>query len=294
MRIHRFVPVIALSLFWPAAALAQSAFAPLHEWSSAIAKGDRAAIASFYSQTPPAQSRTPIGTSQDPSEEPHFWASLAARGLANFTPKLLEIVRPQPGTVAVVLRIEFTLSGELGQQPFVLSVGQTWLDEGSGNWRIVATRRGDPALNPPRRLPEPATPNPNLYPAPEDAPADLAAALARAATDHKRILLVFGGNWCYDCQVLNATFHSPSIAPLVDSNFHVVHINIGEGDKNLSLAAKYNVPLKKGVPALAVLDFDGKLLYSQQQGEFEDSVRIGPADVTAFLEKWKPARASAP
>ncbi len=284
------ISIVALSLSWPAAALAQSAFAPLDRWSAAVEKGDGAAIAAFYSTAPPAQSRTPAGASQDPSEEPRFWASLAARGLSNLDPKVLEIARPQPGTVALVLRIEFTLRTDSGPKRFIFSGSQVWLDEGAGNWRIVATERGDPVPWEPRRLPEPAKPNPNLYPAPEDAPADLAAALARAAKDHKRVLLVFGGNWCYDCQVLNAAFHSPAIAPLVDANFHVVHINIGEGKNNLDLAAKYDVPLDKGVPALAVLDSDGKLLYSQQQGEFEDSVRIGPADVTAFLEKWKPAR----
>ncbi|MGA8366982.1 MAG: thioredoxin family protein [Candidatus Acidiferrales bacterium] len=282
--------IMALSLLIPAQALAQSTFAPLDQWSAAVEKGDAAAIAAFYSKAPPSQSQTPAGTTQDVDEEPHFWASLAPRGLANLDPKVLEVVRPQPGVVAMVLRIEFTLRTDSGALPFVVSAGQTWFDEGAGNWRIVATRRGDPEPNPPRRLPEPAKPNPDLYPAPEDAPADLASALASAASDHKRVLLVFGGNWCYDCQVLNAAFHSPAIAPLVDSNFHVVHINIGEVNKNLALAAKYDVPLDKGVPALAVLDSDGKLLYSQQQGEFEDSVRIGPADVKAFLEKWKPPR----
>ena len=287
------ISIIALSLFWPAAALAQSTFAPLDQWTAAVEKGDAAAVAAFYSKAPLSQSQTPAGTSQDTGEEPHFWASLAARGLANFDPKVLEIARPQPRVVAMVLRIEFTLRADSGAQPFVVSASQTWFDEGTGDWRIVATRRGDPEPNPLRRLPEPAKPNPDLYPAPEDAPADLAAALAAAASDHKRVLLVFGGSWCYDCQVLNAAFHSPALAPLVDSNFHVVHINIGEVNKNLDLAAKYDVPLNKGVPALAVLDSDGKLLYSQQQGEFEDSVRIGPADVKAFLDKWKPPRANA-
>jgi peroxiredoxin len=78
----------------------------------------------------------------------------------------------------------------------------------------------------------------------------------------------------------------------VTANYHVVHINVGdEGDKNLDLAEKYGVPLKKAVriPSLAVLDPDGKVVYSQKNGEFDDSVRIGPQDVAAFLTKWKPA-----
>jgi hypothetical protein len=36
------------------------------------------------------------------------------------------------------------------------------------------------------------------------------------------------------------------------------------------------------------LDSDGKLVTSQKNGEFESSVKIGLADITAFLERWKP------
>jgi hypothetical protein len=46
--------------------------------------------------------------------------------------------------------------------------------------------------------------------------------------------------------------------------------------------------MKKGIPALAVLDSTGKLLYSQQGGEFEKARALAPEDVVAFLNKWKP------
>jgi len=141
-----------------------------------------------------------------------------------------------------------------------------------------------------RRLPEPTTPNTNLYPDPKEAGLEISSALDAATKDHKRVILVFGGNWCYDCHVLDATFHSKAIAPLVNANYHVVHINIGDYDQNLDLADKYEVALKKGVPCLAVLDPDGKLVFSQTQGEFESTTRIGPEDVTKFLDQWKPKR----
>src|ERR1700730_17994495 len=141
------------------------------------------------------------------------------------------------------------------------------------------------------RLPEPAKPNIQLYPDPAEAPAEVSSALAAARKDHKRVLLVFGGNWCYDCHVLHATFHSKAISPLVSENYHVVHVNVGEYDKNLDLAKKYEIPLDKGVPSLAILDPDGKLVVSQKKGEFESTVRIGPEDVVEFLKKWKPQRA---
>jgi hypothetical protein len=47
------------------------------------------------------------------------------------------------------------------------------------------------------------------------------------------------------------------------------------------------VPIAKGVPALAVLGADGKLLYAQKAGEFEDMRHMEPGSVTEFLEKWK-------
>ncbi|HJZ62765.1 MAG TPA: thioredoxin family protein [Candidatus Acidoferrum sp.] len=123
-----------------------------------------------------------------------------------------------------------------------------------------------------------------------DAKAEIAEALGTARKTHKRVILVFGGNWCYDCHVLDTAFRSAGIAPLVNKNFVVVHVNIGEYDKNLDLADKYDVPLKRGVPASAVLDSNGALLYSQKNGEFEAARRMTKEDIVAFLEKWKPGK----
>jgi len=51
---------------------------------------------------------------------------------------------------------------------------------------------------------------------------------------------------------------------------------------------KYEVPLKRGIPGLAVLDSNGKLVYSQKNGEFENARAMSQADFLAFLNKWKP------
>jgi len=59
-------------------------------------------------------------------------------------------------------------------------------------------------------------------------------------------------------------------------------------DKNTDVAEKYGVPLGKGVPALAVLDARGNVLYSQRNGEFEAMRRMDEASVTEFLNQWKP------
>ncbi|HUN85049.1 MAG TPA: thioredoxin family protein [Terracidiphilus sp.] len=129
-----------------------------------------------------------------------------------------------------------------------------------------------------------------IYPDPSQATADLAAALKTAAATHKRVLLDFGGNWCGDCQVLDIYFHNDANRPILEANFVLVHINVGHMDENLSIAKRYDVPLNKGVPALAVLSDHGKLLYSQRSGEFEAMRRMDPSSVTHFLVQWKPIR----
>jgi thiol:disulfide interchange protein len=116
---------------------------------------------------------------------------------------------------------------------------------------------------------------------------DIAAALTKARREHKRVILDFGGDWCGDCQVLDIYFHRAPNADLLAKNFVLVHVWIGQMDRNIDIAAKYGVPIRKGVPALAVLAPDGKVLYSQATGEFEDMRNMDPASVTEFLKKWK-------
>jgi thiol:disulfide interchange protein len=125
-----------------------------------------------------------------------------------------------------------------------------------------------------------------------DARAEIKEVLAKAAAEHKRVIVVFGANWCYDCHVLDKAFHSAELAPILAANYEVVHVSIGKGDQNLDLMEQYEVPRKRGIPGLAVLDPDGKLIYSQKNGEFEDARALRPEDFLAFLEKWKPGAQS--
>ncbi|HKB98122.1 MAG TPA: thioredoxin family protein [Terriglobales bacterium] len=131
-----------------------------------------------------------------------------------------------------------------------------------------------------------------IYSETADAHAEIKEALKKAAAEHKRVIVVFGANWCYDCHVLDAAFHRSDLAPIVSANYEVVHVDIGKGEKNQDLMTRYEVPMKRGIPGLAVLDASGKLVYSQKNGEFENARALAPEDFIAFLNKWKPAAQS--
>lgn len=145
-----------------------------------------------------------------------------------------------------------------------------------------------------KALKQPFTPPPavkkNLYPPVEAAGPQIAEAEKQARAQGKRVLLDFGGDWCGDCQVLDIYLHQEPNASLLARNFVKVNVNVGHEDANVALAKKFGVPLL-GVPALAVLAPDGKLLYSQNK-EFSDMRYMEPASVTAFLDKWKPPSGS--
>ena len=160
-------------LFTAALAFAVS-FAPLDEWKSAVISGDPSALARVYSTAPPAQVQ--VGkVKTDLTAELRFWAELKSAGVTVFNPKVLEII-PGADQTRVLLRIQAIRNG----QPIVASMVQLWAHQADG-WRIVASRRSDFSAEEARRLPQPAIPNPDLYPPPQDAEIDLQGALRQAA-----------------------------------------------------------------------------------------------------------------
>jgi thioredoxin 1 len=132
----------------------------------------------------------------------------------------------------------------------------------------------------------------SVYDEKADAEAQIRAAVKAASASRKNIVLDFGGNWCFDCHVLDEQMHRPELASLIEANYIVVHIDVGRFDKNVRIAERYHVPLKKGVPALAVLDSKGKLLYAQEEGQFEDARHLSRESIREFFVKWRPKSAN--
>ncbi len=249
-------------------------FPPFERWKSAILGGNVAALKGLYSQAPAAQLKTPAGT-VDATTDIAFWVELKSQKLQF---DVIAYISPRPGMAELQFRAEVHPPG---QNAHYFSEEQLWQQQG-GPWRLVAARRTRPTT-----LRLPVSMDNHIYPA-TDARSEIQQALADAAKKHERIIVIFGADWCYDCHVLDAAFHRPDLQAALRGNFEVVHVDVGEGDKNQDLMQEYRVPMKKGIPALAVLDSDGKLLYSQQNGEFENARALGPDDLLRFLNKWKP------
>jgi hypothetical protein len=249
-------------------------FAPLEQWKGAILAGDASALKAIYSTDPAAQVMA-NGVVLSADADVNFWLGLKAKSI---TLEMVAVLDRPKGT-SVVFKADVALPNG---QTLSVADGQMWRKQGE-QWHLMSVERADAP-----HLKQPSDMNKNIYPAEADAKAEIKEAEEKAEAGHKRVLLVFGANWCYDCHVLDLAFHRPDFAATM-ARYEVVHVDIGpDGQKNGDLAKQFDTPLNKGVPALAVVDSDGKVVVSQKNGEFEDARSMTPEALLEFLNKWKP------
>jgi thioredoxin 1 len=251
-------------------------FAPFERWKAQVLAGDVAGVKTLYSTDPAAQVQ--VGPNkQNADADVSFWIGLKARSMK--VEFVRSIVRPE--RASVIFRADVATGLPNGQTVSVTG-DQYWLKQGD-QWRIAAVERTDAP-----RLKQPSDMKKNIYPADADAHVEIKEAEERAARGQKRVLLVFGANWCFDCHVLDLAFQRPDLAPILVANYEVVHVDLGlDEHKNADIVKQFEAVLNKGIPTLAVAESDGKLVVSQKNGEFEDARGLTPDVLIEFLNKWK-------
>jgi thioredoxin 1 len=251
-----------------------TSFAPLEQWKAAILAGDATALKAMYSADPAAQVMA-NGVKTDTDADVNFWLDLKARSITLETVAVLD----RPKGTSVIFKAKVQLANG---QTLTVADGQMWRKQGE-EWRVASVERADAP-----HLTQPSDMNKNIYPADADAHAEIKAAEEKAAAEHKRVLLVFGANWCYDCHVLDLAFHRADFAPTM-AGYEVVHVDLGVDEKkNADVVKQFDVTLDKGIPTLAVVEADGRLVISPKNGEFEDARSMTPEALLEFLDKWKP------
>lgn len=140
-----------------------------------------------------------------------------------------------------------------------------------------------------------AQPKAKVYDEAADAKKQIEAALAKAKKNNRRVLIQWGANWCGWCIKLDGLFKSDrDIAKELMYEYDLVHVDVGNFNKNIDLATSFGADLKAhGLPYLTVLGADGKAVTNQDTGELEkpaDPKSEGlsghdPAKVLEFLKK---------
>ena len=145
---------------------------------------------------------------------------------------------------------------------------------------------------------QPAKTNrPALYDKRADGNKQIADALTQAKKDGKHVLLQFGANWCGWCHKLHKLFKDDKdIAAFLAANYLVVLVDVDKVDgnsHNADVNERYENPCQFGLPALVVLDADGKKLTMQDTGKLEEGDHHDPKKVMSFLREWSPRKSTA-
>ncbi len=89
---------------------------------------------------------------------------------------------------------------------------------------------------------------------------DINQALAAAKVENKKAILVFGANWCHDSRALAAHFEKPKFQTLIQNNYKLTYIDVGQKNRNIDLAQKFGVESIIGSPTVFITNSDGKVL----------------------------------
>lgn len=125
---------------------------------------------------------------------------------------------------------------------------------------------------------------------PEDVRALIRAAEEQASREGKRVAVVFGAEWCPDCDAFQRALRHRLVAPIVEPGFVVVKVSVGNRDRNLDLMEEYGMSVQSGIPAVVILEPDGSLVTAQLDGEFRNaSSLLSVAEIVSFFHRWSPA-----
>ncbi len=185
------------------------AFAPLDHWRQAIFSGDPTQLSQSLQRLAPGSDQHRRSTNSKRLRRRDLLAKLESKGSdvdqTGNRPAAIAHARRAPNLFPG--RSAFLRRRTAAQQNLFIATAQYWVRR-DARWQIATAARGVPA-----RLRQPLNTDNVIYPPDLNARAEIADGLRRAAATKKRVLLVFGGNWCFDCHVLDEAFHSPEIQP---------------------------------------------------------------------------------
>ena len=110
-------------------------------------------------------------------------------------------------------------------------------------------------------------------------------ALLLANAEQKRVLIIFGANWCPDCRAFAKELGTDPLQRLISDNFVPLNVNIGNWDENMDFVARFGKPVAQGIPSIAVADGDGKIRFVTQAGELASVRQTSSQDLFQWFAK---------
>ena len=129
-----------------------------------------------------------------------------------------------------------------------------------------------------------------LYDPAADAEKDITAAVKKAKSENKHVLIQAGGNWCKWCiEFARFAKADANIDSVMNASYVWYHLNWSKENTNNKLLAKYDYPQRFGFPTFIVLNAKGERIHTQNSAYLEDGKNsYNNLKVQEFLEMWSP------
>jgi thioredoxin-related protein len=127
----------------------------------------------------------------------------------------------------------------------------------------------------------------NAYHPEENAEQLIDAAVKKAKTAGKHVLLQIGGNWCIWCaRFIEFVANDKQLDSAMHANYEVYKLNYSKENYNTGLLTKYNYPQRFGFPVFLILDGNGNLIHSQNSWYLEEGKSYGKEKIMSFFNDW--------
>jgi hypothetical protein len=113
------------------------------------------------------------------------------------------------------------------------------------------------------------------------------AGLAEALAEDKRLLLVFGANWCHDSRGLAGHFQDPELAAILSEHYVTRFIDVGWRDQNHDVIRRFGVAALYATPMVMIIDPADETLLNRDEREAWGSAASTPvSEARAYFARW--------
>ncbi len=113
---------------------------------------------------------------------------------------------------------------------------------------------------------------------------DIENFLVSSISKSKQPIIIFGGNWCPDCRILEGTLQLPTIKKYMIKHYKIMHVDIGRYDKNMNLISYFKIPEEEGVPRILVFDNKKNILNMDSTQEWRTARDRNKQEIFNYFE----------
>ena len=113
-------------------------------------------------------------------------------------------------------------------------------------------------------------------------------ALRDAALAGKHAMIVLGADWCHDSRALAGWFQTPRFAALLQDNYVIRYIDVGQKDQNIHIAQRFGLDEVLGTPTVFVTDQQGHVLNQETAPTWRNAASRSEDSIYEYFAEFAP------